>query len=77
MSTPKKVDYDFSEELKDRKGKPLVDYTIVVGGAASSKVYGVSSLDGDIKWTKSVGEGVNSVPVISQAGVSYLTGKIR
>jgi len=69
------VSYDLSEELLDRKGNPLKDYTIVVGGAASAKVYGVSSLDGDIKWTKSVGEGVNSVPVISQAGVSYLTAE--
>ena len=68
--------YDLSEELLDRKGKELEDYTIVVGGAASQKVYGVSSIDGDIKWTKSVGEGVNSVPVISAENIAYLTGKL-
>jgi len=67
--------HDLSEEILDRKGNELVDYTIVVGGAASQKVYGVSSIDGDIKWTKSVGEGVNSVPVMSQEMIAYLTDR--
>jgi len=67
--------HDLSEEILDRKGNELVDYTIVVGGAASQKVYGVSSIDGDIKWTKSVGEGVNSVPVMSQEMIAYLTAE--
>ena len=46
------VSYDLSEELLDRKGKPVDNYTIVVGGSASQKVYGISSIDGDIQWTK-------------------------
>ena len=46
------VSYDLSEELLDRKGNPVREYTIVVGGSASQKVYGISSIDGDIQWTK-------------------------
>ena len=49
------VSYDLSEELLNRKGQPIQKYTIVVGGSASQKVYGISSVDGDIQWTKTRG----------------------
>ena len=67
-------DYDLGEELKDRKGKDIEPYPIIVG-ASSQQVLSISGLDGDIYWSKTIGDAVNSVPVITLNYVAYVTGK--
>ena len=69
-------DYDLGEELKDRKGKDVEPYPIIVG-ASSQQVLSISGLDGDIFWSKTIGDAVNSVPVVTLNYVAYVTGKMR
>ena len=69
-------DYDLGEELKDRKGKDVEPYPIIVG-ASSQQVLSINGLDGDIFWSKTIGDSVNSVPVVSLNYVAYVTGKMR
>ena len=69
------IDYELSDLLVDNKGVPVEEYPIIVG-SSSQQVFSISSIDGDIHWMKTIGERVNSVPIISLENVAYITGKL-
>ena len=70
------IDYELSDQLVDSKGIGVEEYPIIVG-SSSQQVFSISSIDGDIHWMKTIGEGVNAVPVISLENVAYVTGNIQ
>lgn len=57
--------------LTDDREDPIEPYPIIVG--SGSEVICITGIDGSHKWTKKIGEDINSVPILSYDNVAYIT----